>query len=119
MFPQLLAWLRNAGRSSGRAGGERPEVKSREPEWLRIRAILFEDWDPIPVNYNQNLVDEYDDYIPQVREALRRGIDEDGLTSLLAEIAVHTIGVKAEPERCRAAARKLVGVRVTNIVDLA
>ena len=35
-----------------------------------IRKVLFEDWDPVGVNCNENLRDEYDDYIPGVYRIL-------------------------------------------------
>jgi len=35
-----------------------------------IREILFYDWDPINVSYNENLKDEYDSYIADVYRIL-------------------------------------------------
>jgi hypothetical protein len=40
------------------------------PEYVRIARILFDSWDPIQVGGNQNLADEYDQYVPAVARLL-------------------------------------------------
>ena len=39
--------------------------------FLEVQDILFNTWDPIGVNENQNLRDEYDRYVPRVVRLLR------------------------------------------------
>ena len=58
-----------------------------------IRQVLFRDWDPIGVNSNPNLVDEYDSYAPQIVSMVESGCSSDALVAHLEHLSVHTIGV--------------------------
>jgi hypothetical protein len=106
----LIAWLSRRFSTHRKTTPKSQPVSATadEQEWFRIRTILFDDWDPIPVNHNRNLIDEYDAYIPRMLKALREGKNEDGLTDLLSEITTGSIGIRADLDGCRRVARKLL-----------
>ena len=60
-----------------------------------IRAILFEHWDPIGVNENQNLRDEYDSYIAPVYRLLTEGASAAKITDYLFKLE-HELGMPAK-----------------------
>jgi hypothetical protein len=60
-----------------------------------IRAVLFEDWDPIGVNENQNLRDEYDSYIAPVYRLLSEGASAEEITDYLFKLE-HDLGMPAK-----------------------
>jgi len=49
----------------------------------RVRSVLLSDWDPAGIGSNANLRDEYDEFIPRVVAAIKRGADTSELTALL------------------------------------
>jgi hypothetical protein len=51
--------------------------------WRAAREILFREWDPICVNSNEKLADEYDDIVPRVVDAVREGRSVAALAQLL------------------------------------
>jgi hypothetical protein len=59
-----------------------------------IRKILFEDWDPIGVNTNQNLRDEYDSYIAPVYRLLSNGASAAEIGDYLLKLE-HDLGMPA------------------------
>jgi hypothetical protein len=60
-----------------------------------IRAILFEDWDPIGVNGNQNLRNEYDSYIAPMYRLLSEGASGAEITDYLFKLE-HDLGMPAK-----------------------
>ncbi len=48
-----------------------------------IRQILFQDWDPININENSNLSDEYDRYIAPIYRILVGNRSEEEIMNLL------------------------------------
>ena len=80
----------------------------------RIRQVLFRDWDPIGVNANVNLQDEYDAYIAPVYRILAGSRSEQELVDCLFKLEGESIGVQCNsPERLRRIARKLLELDVT------
>ena len=79
--------------------------------------MLFRDWDPIGVNDNPNLQDEYDDYIAPVYRILVGSRSEQELCEFLYRTARDTIGVASDSvehfEAGRPIARKLLELDVT------
>ncbi len=51
-----------------------------------IRTVLFREWDPIGVNNNPLLVDEYDSYIPSLYRILSGSRSAEELVNVLAEV---------------------------------
>lgn len=78
-----------------------------------IRQVLFRDWDPIEVNTNPELADEYDSYLAPVYRILTGSRSEDDLMELLYRIEHDQIGTGCEsPEQLRPVARKLLTLDV-------
>ena len=78
-----------------------------------IRQILFRDWDPIGVNDNPKLADEYDSYIAPICRILVGSRSEDDLIGYLFRAEHDQIGTGCElPEQLRAVARKLLALDV-------
>ena len=74
-----------------------------------IRQVLFQDWDPIGVNGNLNLQDEYDDYIAPVYRILMGSRSEQELVDFLFQTERDTIGLQCgSPDELRPIARKLL-----------
>jgi len=79
-----------------------------------IRKVLFRDWDPIGVNDNPKLADEYDSYLAPVYRILTGSRSEDDLIGLLYRTEHDQIGTGCEsPEPLRPVARKLLALDVT------
>src|SRR5438105_13500422 len=79
-----------------------------------IRQVLFRDWDPIGVNDNPQLVDEYDSYIAPVYRILSGSRSEDDLIECLYRTEHDQIGTGCESsEQLRPVARKLLALDVT------
>ena len=79
-----------------------------------IRQVLFRDWDPIGVNDNPKLADEYDSYIAPVYRILTGSRSEDDLIECLYRTEHDQIGAGREsPEQLRPVALKLLALDVT------
>ncbi len=78
-----------------------------------IRQVLFRSWDPIGVNSNPRLMDEYDSYVPRIYRVLVGSRSEDALIEVLYHIERDQIGTACEsPERLRPVARELLALDV-------
>jgi len=64
-----------------------------------IRRVLFNDWDPIGVNDNPNLVDEYDAYIAPIYRILVESRSEEELMNFLFSTERDIIGVACESSK--------------------
>ena len=79
-----------------------------------IQKILFQDWDPIGVNSNLNLQDEYDGYIAPVYRILIGSRSEEDLIEFLCRTERETIGTGCESrEQLRSIARRLLALDVS------
>jgi hypothetical protein len=79
-----------------------------------IRQLLFRDWDPICVNSNPKLADEYDRYIAPVYRILLGSRSEDDLVGFLNRTATEEMGSGCGlSEQVRNVARKLLALEVT------
>jgi len=78
-----------------------------------IRQVLFRDWDPIGVNDNPNLADEYDNYLAPVYRILTGSRSEEELVQFFFRTESETIGLSTDStERLRPMARKLLELDV-------
>jgi hypothetical protein len=78
-----------------------------------IRQVLFRDWDPIGVNTNTRLNDEYDAYVAPVYRILVGSRSEEALIAFLQTTECDQIGLKSAPaEQLRGVARKLLALDV-------
>jgi hypothetical protein len=73
-----------------------------------IRRILWEEWDPIGVNSNDHLRDEYDGYADQIYALLKLGGQKDEIAEYLRWAAVENMGL-SEAGSVRAIASKIAG----------
>ena len=79
-----------------------------------IRQVLFRDWDPIGVNDNPKLADEYDNYVGPVYRILAGSRSEDDLIGFLYRTEHDKIGMGCKsPDQLRPVARKLLALDMT------
>jgi hypothetical protein len=78
-----------------------------------IRQVLFLDWDPIGVNTNPKLNDEYDSYVAPVYRILTGNRSEDEVIEFLQKTERDQIGLaSASAEHLRSGARKRLALDV-------
>ena len=65
---------------------------------LAVQEILFRDWDPIGVNSNERLRDEYNSYAPFICRCLREGVDEYKLSDHLSQLQRVSMGMSFNNE---------------------
>ncbi|MFR9166167.1 MAG: hypothetical protein ACLVKO_08140 [Dysgonomonas sp.] len=78
-----------------------------------IRYILFYKWDPIGVNNNKKLENEYDDYIGKIITILINENTIDNVAQYLYQIEQNEIGVTGDYYKCKEIAKEL-----QNLIDL-
>ena len=61
-------------------------MKKLKPE--QIRTILLRDWDPLGVEDNKNLSDEYDFCIPIIQNMIEEGATENEIAQYLISIDI-------------------------------
>jgi len=76
----------------------------------QVRLVLRKEWDPVNIGDNEKLSNEYDKFIPTIRDAIRRSATEEKLVSLLQD-AENYIGVIVPIETRSSAARRLADLR--------
>ena len=73
-----------------------------------IRMVLLVDWDPIAIFGEPAAEDEYDTYVPQIFQLLRKGEKSDEIAEYLHWIEIEMMGMPPQPSSPRnAAAEKL------------
>ncbi len=84
----------------------------KDEELLRsVQEVLFRDWDPIGVNSNELLRDEYDSYAPTICRFLREGVDEYKLTAHLSHLQRVSMGLsEIDEDLNRRVARRLLSL---------
>jgi len=83
----------------------------RDDLWLRVRAVLMEEWDPIGVCGEPNATNEYDSYIPKLKALIRSGSNLEIVINYLDWVATERMGFTSQPERARPAAESLCKLR--------
>ena len=76
-----------------------------------IIAILFNDWDPIGVSSNPNLLDEYDRYAYRVIQMLLKNRSVQDIANLLRSIEEEEIGCTTDEDVLCRVATKLQSLR--------
>jgi hypothetical protein len=93
--------------------GKKREQRAAEIQDL-IRQVLLRDWNPIGVNNDPELADEYDSYIAPVYGILVGSRSEHDLIDLLYRAERDQIGAACEsPEQLRPVAQTLLALDVT------
>jgi len=67
---------------------------------LIVKNILLKEWDPIVINSNPNLHDEYDNYVMPVINNLIIGITIKELADFLYKIEEEDIGMSGDFNTC-------------------
>jgi hypothetical protein len=76
---------------------------------LAVQEVLFRDWDPIGVNWNEMCRDEYDTYAPTICRWLQQGVDESKLAGHLSQLQGVSMGMSViDEELHRRVARRLI-----------
>jgi hypothetical protein len=88
-----------------------PEHRGKEIQ-SQIREILFRDWDPVPVNYNASLRDEYDSYITPIYRELVGARSSESLLAFLTNVESDLGCTIHKPEELRAVVTKLLAIDV-------
>lgn len=76
------------------------------PELEEIRNLLWEEWDPIGLNDNSNLSDEYDRYADEIYAMLRRGADAEEIARHLSWVVTTLMGLGTDDRHSIAIATK-------------
>jgi hypothetical protein len=76
-----------------------------------IREILLEFWDPINIVDNPNLADEYDSFIPQILQSLKKSPSDEALFDLLARIE-EELSADIRDDQRRRAVKALLNLRL-------
>lgn len=77
----------------------------------RVSEVLFHDWDPIGVNDEVAVRDEYDAYAVEIARMLASGVSASDLAQHLVRVETEGLGLRPQPERARAVAQKLKSIR--------
>lgn len=101
-----LASLAGADECPGAAMNPRAKIQT-------VREILLRDWDPLGINDNPSLVDEYDAYVPGLLRLLETDASIDQLIRHLEAIELRLGGPSLREKRLRAAWRLIDTVRRT------
>ena len=83
----------------------------RDDLWLRVRAVLMEEWDQVGVCGEPNATNEYDLYIPKLKALIRSGSNVEIVINYLDWVASERMGFTSQPERSRPAAESLCKLR--------
>ena len=73
----------------------------------KIDEILWQDWDPIGVNYTEEARDEYQNYTPMIFSLKIAGADVEGIASKLLEIETKWMGLYNGDANCKKVAQKI------------
>jgi hypothetical protein len=79
--------------------------------YKRIDEILWNDWDPIGVNDNENVRDEYQSYTPHVFSLTIQGADKTKIAEHLYKIETIDMGVSGNMQHCEKIAQKILEAR--------
>jgi hypothetical protein len=77
-----------------------------------VGLILWLFWDPIGLNDNQNLKDEYESFEARVVAMVRSTKTVDQIDDFLKSLEVEILGKEAHPDQRRIVATKLVALRL-------
>jgi hypothetical protein len=76
-----------------------------------IDKILWEDWDPIGINTNANIRNEYYGYVPLIFQKTLEVDDEVELAKLLFSIEINRIGLDGNFKKCLVVAKKILAFK--------
>ncbi|NDV56883.1 hypothetical protein [Bacteroides sp. 519] len=79
--------------------------------YIAIDEILWKDWDPIGVNDNENLRDEYQSYTPHVFKLKKEGADLHKIARHLYQLETVGMGMSGNLMRCEVIAEKIIELK--------
>jgi hypothetical protein len=86
------------------------KVKEKEI-WQTVKEILFRGWDPIGINSNPALSDEYDSYVRSIVRLLQAEADEYKIAEHLRNLQLVNMGLSsANEEQDHRIAKRLIGL---------
>jgi len=86
-------------------------MKSEHKElYKQIDEILWQDWDPIGINDEENVRDEYDGYIPQVFSLKIQGADKNKIADYLYQMETINMGINGNKQNCELVAEKIINL---------
>lgn len=92
-------------------------MQTTRQDYAAIRRILLTEWDPIGVAGIPEARDEYDGYAAGVYQRLAAGATDDEMTAYLLHLETGSMGLRGDPARARASARRLLGLRIFTELD--
>jgi hypothetical protein len=88
------------------------EVRIKPLLLQRIDEILFYEWDPIGINHNLQVRDEYAAYTGKICHLLQEGVEETALAHYLGKLANQAMGLShVDEQRDRRVARRLFSAK--------
>lgn len=76
----------------------------------KIDEILWQDWDPIGINNDEQIRDEYYGYIPQIFSMKIQGVDKKKIADYLYEMETINIGTNGNKQNCEFVAEKIINL---------
>ena len=79
-----------------------------------IKALLWEEWDPIGVNDDSDAFGEYDSYADQVYSMLARGADSEEIARHLSWVVHTLIGLGTNDQHSAMIANRAVAIHLSH-----
>lgn len=86
-------------------------AQSVQAQLEAVNRVLFEQWDPIGVNSDPQLIDEYASFAPLLLDKVRQGVGVEALADVLGSIAQNHLGLAIDAKRDTAAAKALIAIQ--------
>ena len=76
----------------------------------KIDEILWADWDPIGLNNNEDIRDEYSSYVPYIVKLKMSGADIVKISSYLYHLESVVMGMGGNMNRCKDVALEILNI---------
>ena len=77
-------------------------------EFLALRALLMQHWDPIGIRDVEECYDEYDSYIPSILSLMDSGAQIDELAQFLDQVVSEQMGLESNLAHSKSVAALLL-----------
>ena len=84
-------------------------MTTHSADFLTVRSLLMQHWDPIGIKDVEQCYDEYDSYIPSILNLIDSGAALDELAQLLDEIVSKRMGLGSNMTESARVAALLLG----------
>ena len=82
--------------------------KSDKELYKQIDEIFWNDWDPIGINNNEVIRDEYRGYVPSVLRLKQNGADPKKIADRLYQLETNLMGMNGDMDHCLFIAQKII-----------